>query len=147
MAEHFNLSRLLQISLKISAIEADCEIWQSPQNHRKGGLIGFRGDYQLGSMGSDDARFIKWTIRQFIDLENVDGLVIDCTELTYEFGDDLSFSTLVPPRYQEIPTLVAVAPSCLDQYLYCVGKRDIRTSLEAALAEMDAHVRSLKSRI
>ncbi len=140
MTAKFDQNRLSAVSLDISDIHVRCQIWRSPRNHRKGGYVAFEGTYLHGSAGSDDARFIRWTLRQFLEVARVDGLVIDCTALIYEWGDDLSFSAA-----SELPFLVAINPDHSEAYLHAVNVRHHRASANAALAEMDDQIRTMKS--
>ncbi len=138
--QKFDSQRLSALSLEISAIRALCHTWRSPRNHRAGGLIAFDGRYQHGSAGADDARAIRWRLREFIELARVDGIVIDCTRLVYEWGDDLSFTTV-----GNVPMLVVLAHNQLEAYRYAINEDRIRLSLNAALEEMDSHIRGMKS--
>lgn len=147
MAQLFDQNRLMPTSLEISAICAECRTWRSPRNHRTGGLITFEGVYQHGSAGSDDARFIRWTLRQFLDLTAVDGLVIDCAGLDYQWGDDLSFNTRRSLDEDPLPTRIAISPDQAADYGYAVPDDWITPSREAALSEMDALLRAMKSRL
>lgn len=76
----------------ISAVEYSCSAWYAKKSRRAGGIITFRGEYRYGSSGTDDARYIKWKIQQFCDIDHpkIDGLIIDFRELDYRWGDDLS---------------------------------------------------------
>lgn len=141
-AQAFDRSRLCPVSLDISAITAQCHVWRSPRNHRCGGLIRFAGSYQHGSGGADDARYIRWTLRQFLELARVDGLVIDCTGLDYAWGDDLDF-----PVCGDLPFVVVVRPDQRGAYAYAVGETGLRTDLNAELAVMAEVVRTMKSRL
>lgn len=145
MAQLFDQNRLMPTSLVISAIRAECRTWLSPRNHRTGGLIAFEGLYQHGSAGSNDARFIRWTLRQFLDLTRVDGLVIDCTGLDYLWGDDLSFNTRQSLDEDPLPTLIAISPAQSAAYGYAVPDDWVTPSREAALSEMDALLRAMRS--
>jgi hypothetical protein len=115
---------------------------RSPRNHRCGGLIRFTGSYQKGSAGVDDARYIRWTLRQFLELAQIDGLVIDCTGLDYEWGDDLDF-----PVRSDLPFCVVVQPDQRQAYAYAVGESRLRTDMNAELAAMAETIRIMKSRL
>jgi hypothetical protein len=141
-AQAFDRSRLCPVLLEISAITAKCHIWRSPHNHRCGGLISFTGIYHHGSAGVDDARYIRWALRQFLELARVDGLVIDCTGLDYQWGDDLDF-----PVNGDLPFCVVVQPDQRQAYAYAVSDSALRTDLHAELAAMAEAIRAMKSRL
>ena len=103
---NFDLSKLEDVSLNISSVQCSCQRWDLRKIHRAGGLLTFTGTYLHGSAGSDDARFIRWRIDEFCDLGYpllIDGLVVDCRSLDYEWGDNLDFSPSNKPI--EFPTL------------------------------------------
>ena len=87
----FDLSKLQDVALDISPLKFRCRSWHVKKIHRTGGLITFFGRYRPGSAGSDDAMFIKWRINEFCDRDDpqIDGLVVDCRELDYTWGDNL----------------------------------------------------------
>jgi hypothetical protein len=142
--EKFKLNRLQPTALDMSEITANCRTWRSPRNHRKGGLVVFNGLYRLGSAGADDARFIRWTLRQFQELERVDAFVMDCRDLLYEWGDDMSFAMRQSLDYDEIPHVVVLNEAQQQAYSYAIGSTYHRTDLNAALVETDANLRAMK---
>ncbi|MCA9030834.1 MAG: hypothetical protein KDA66_08500 [Planctomycetaceae bacterium] len=141
----FDLLKLEDVSLEISTIQCSYQRWQLPRMHRAGGLVTFAGTYKHGSAGSDDARFIRWRINEFCDLGYpllIDGLVIDCRALNYEWGDDLYFAPSNKPI--DFPTLVVISDSQREAYSGILGNRDLRFDLNAALAEMTELFRQMK---
>lgn len=138
----FDRSRLRPISLQISAINVQCHVWQSPRNHRSGGLISFSGAYQHGSAGVDDARYVRWTLGQFLELARVDSLVIDCTALDYQWGDELSC-----PVNDELPFCVVVRADQQAAYAYAVGADQLQTDVNLALYAAAETIRAMKSRL
>ena len=138
----FDRSRLCPVLLEISEITAQCHIWRSPRNHRCGGLISFSGRYQYGSAGIDDARYIRWTLRQFLELARIDGLVIDCTKLEYVWGDDLDF-----PVDTDLPHRIIVPADQQDAYAHAVDKGRLGMDLDKELYKMAETIRTMKSRL
>jgi hypothetical protein len=57
------------------------------------GIVKFSGFYGIGSNGSDEAFFINFMMDLFCAYENLDGMIVDLSDLDYEWGDDLSIST------------------------------------------------------
>jgi hypothetical protein len=143
--EKFDQIRLQPTALDISKVTANCMIWRSPRNHRKGGLVVLNGLYRLGSDGADDARFIRWTLRQFQELERVDAIVIDCRDLSYEWGDDLSFEMRQSLDTDEIPLIVVLNEAQQRAFSYAIGPTYHRLDFNAGLVEMDATLRAMKS--
>ena len=141
----FDLSRLEDVSLEISSIQGSFQRWQLPKIHRAGGLATFVGTHKHGSAGSDDARFIRWRIDEFCDLGYpllIDGLVVDCRNLNYEWGDNLDFTPSNKPI--EFPTLVVIAESQREAFSGILGDSDLRFDLDQALAEMTEIFRQMK---
>ena len=138
----FDLIRLYPVLLEISEINVECHVWRSPRNHRRGGLISFSGRYQPDSAGADDARYIRWTLRQFLDLVHVDGLVINCTKLDYESGDDLNFIIS-----SNIPYRVVVQADQRTAFAGVVDPKRLGTDLDAELTAMADAIRNMKSRL
>src|SRR5262245_5866442 len=137
----FEMNRLADAPLDISRIGYDCKVWKSRRNHRCGGLITFRGEYLPGSAGKDDARFICWRLREFYERSRPDGLVVDCRELNYTWGDDLSFPDREPDRTGHFPLLIVLRPEQQDAYSYAISREKQRFDLLAALSEVDEAIR------
>ena len=140
----FDLKRLHDAPLDVSEIRCECKVWDSRRNHRRGGLVTFRGVYRPGSAGTDDARVIRWRMRQFYELYGVSGVVIDCRELDYVWGDDLDFP--VPDllhRTETFPLLVILRPEQVEAYQLHPEER--RHDLHAALADVSDAIRAMKS--
>ena len=140
----FDLSKLEHVSLDISAIQFSCQCWSIRKIHRTGGLITFRGDYRHGSAGADDARYIKWRIKEFCDLtpQHISGLILDCRALNYEWGDDLYLDAVGKPL--GFPTLVVLNESQRESFSYAVRSDQMRFDLTEALAEMNDVFRGMK---
>jgi hypothetical protein len=141
----FDLGRLTDAPLGVSRIGCECKVWKVRKNHRTGGLVTFRGAYRPGSAGTDDARFIRWKLGEFYELYTVDGLVVDCRELDYTWGDDLDFSGRQPNRADDFPLLVVLRPEQQEAYAYAVAREKHRHDLLGALAEVDEAIRIMKS--
>lgn len=142
----FNMYSLVDVSLEISDLKFICQIWENVKLHRRGGLISFLGTYRKGSLGNDDGKFIQWKIDEFVDLDfpfNVDGLVIDFTNLEYNGGEVLS-SKSSNPCYEDIPILTVVIPEKKEIFANALGEDNLRCDIKAALAEMDEILKAMK---
>ena len=144
----FDLNRLRDAPLDVSEIRCECEVWDSRRNHRRGGLVTFRGSYRPGSAGADDARLIRWRLGQFYELYDVSGVVVDCRELDYVWGDDLGFPA--PDLLDQsgpFPMLVVLRPEQAEAYSHALNAGERRHDLPGALAEVAEAVRLMKSRL
>jgi hypothetical protein len=139
----FNLDRLRDVSLAISKLTCDCRVWKSPRNRRVGGLIVFRGHYPPGSAGKDDALWIKWRLDEFYELTRFDGLVVDCRELDYTWGDDLHLRPRARELPDDFPFLLVIAPEQQEAFAYTEPRDYHRFELLTALAELDERLRGL----
>src|SRR5207248_4626508 len=118
----FDVRRLIDARLDISRIACSCQTWKSHHNHRIGGLVTLRGLYHPGSAGADDARFIKWKLDEFYDLYRVDGLVVDCRELDYTWGDNLSLQPSASHRRDHLPLLLVLRLEQQEAIAYAVPR-------------------------
>lgn len=141
---HFEIARLSDAPLHTSRITCECKTWQLRKNHRTGGLLVFRGVYPPGSAGADDARYIRWLLSEFYAMHHPDGLVVDCRELDYVWGDDLSFPAPEATKADRCPLLIVLRPEQQDAFDYAVSRSEQRLDLEQALAEVDEEVRDMK---
>jgi hypothetical protein len=139
------MERLTDALLHVSGITCEGKVWRSRRNHRTGGLFVLRGIYPPGSAGKDDARYIHWLLSEFYTQHRPDGLVLDCRELEYTWGDDLDFSTPDPIKADRFPLLVVLRPEQQEAFAYAAPREQHRLDLMAALAEMDEAVRGMKS--
>jgi hypothetical protein len=137
------MSRLRDASLNISKINCQCQTWKSRRNHRSGGLVAFFGEYKSGSAGTDDACMIRWKLQQFYEVYNVDGVVIDCRQLQYDWGDDINFPS--PEPLESFPMLLVIDKDQSEAYEYAMDRELQRFHLEGALAEMSETIRIMKS--
>jgi hypothetical protein len=129
----------------VSGITCKGNVWRSRRNHRTGGLVALRGVYPPGSVGKGDARYIRWLLSEFFVLHRPDGLVLDCRELDYVWGDDLDFPMPDPLKADHFPRLVVLRPEQLEAFAYAVPREQHRLDLLAALAEIDEAIRDMKS--
>ncbi len=143
--EEFRMERLSDAPLHASLITCEGKVWRSRRNQRIGGLVALRGVYPSGSAGKDDARYIRWLLREFYTLHCPDGLVVDCRELEYVWGDDLDFPKREPEKADRFPLLVLLRPEQQEAFAYAVSRADHRLDLQAALAEVDEAIRAMKS--
>jgi hypothetical protein len=145
MTGSFPMERLSDTPLHVSGITCEGKVWRSRRNHRAGGLVVLRGVYPTGSAGMDDARYICWLLSEFYALHRPAGLVLDCRELEYIWGDNLDFPTPAPIKADRFPLLVVLRPEQQEAFAYAVPREQHRVDLSAALAEMDEVIRGMKS--
>jgi hypothetical protein len=143
----FDHKRLIDAPIRTSVLTATSQIWHAPRNHRLGGLISFSGTYKTGSEGQDDASFIRRTLLEFYELYPVNGLVIDCRNLDYEWGDGLDFPNRSILIDEQIPLLVVLHAQQAAAYRYAVSERCHRSDLDRAMFEMSEVIRLMKSRL
>ena len=79
----FNLDELSKIK---------CECFEIEYKNKKIGLISFDGIYKSGSAGKDDAFFITHKLQQFYESLDPFALIVDCTNLEYEWGDEFDLN-------------------------------------------------------
>jgi hypothetical protein len=70
----------------------------------------FSGEYRIGSGGKPDARFIAGMTRMAVAIWHPAALVLDLSELRYEWGDDMR--DLLPPSEGHMKSAVVVGPGC-----------------------------------
>jgi hypothetical protein len=140
----FSLERLVDAPMHVSRITCEAKTWHKWKNHRTGGLIVFLGVCPYGSAGADDARYIDWLLSEFYQLHRPDGLVIDCRELEYTWGDDLDFPRPEFLSAESFPLLVVLRPEQQEAYAYAVAREDHRLDLHAALSDVDEALRVMK---
>lgn len=143
----FDFARLIDAPLNTSTLKATSQIWHSSRNHRSGGFVSFTGRYKSGSDGRDDAQFVHRTLQSFYELYPVDGIVIDCRQLDYEWGDDLDFPNRSVFRDKQIPLLVVLEIPQSSAFRYAIDQSCHRFNLEEALAEISEAIRTMKSRL
>lgn len=141
----FPMERLSDAPLHVSRITCEGKVWRLRRNHRIGGLLTLRGIYPRGSAGADDARYIRWLLSEFYILHQPDGLLLDCREFDYVWGDDLAFPTPEPQRSDDFPLLVVLRPEQQEAFDYAVGRDHQRLDLLGALGEMDVLLRGMRS--
>lgn len=142
----FNPNALCAVSLAISDVSCDCRVRDSSHGRRVGGLITFRGRYHPGSAGKDDARWIKWRLNEFYDLTRFDGLVVDCQELDYTWGDDLHLRPDARSLPDNFPFLLVIRAEQEEAFAYSEPRQYHRFDLMMALAEIDGQLRAMRER-
>ena len=55
-------------------------------------IVSFKGQYRLGSSGSPDAGFIKGFVKTGVEVFDPFELVVDLTDLEYQWGDDIDLT-------------------------------------------------------
>jgi len=143
--QRFDIRRLVDSPLEVSRITCEFKTWRSQRNHRTGGLAAFRGIYAPGSAGKNDARQIQTLLQEFYHAHRPDGLVLDCRELEYTWGDDLDFPENEPVRTERFPLLIVLRREQQEAYAYAISRELHRNDLENALAEIDEAIRGMKS--
>jgi hypothetical protein len=141
----FNLDRLQGVSLLISEVACDCQTWKCPRNHRVGGLVSFRGHYLPGSAGKDDALWIKWRIDEFYELARLDGLVVDCRDLDYTWGDDLHLRPRSRRVSDDFPFRLVIRPEQQEAFTFTESRDRHRFDVSTALAEIDNLLRDMRA--
>jgi hypothetical protein len=133
---------LCEVSLDISAITCVCQSWELPRYHRIGGLVTYRGHYRPGSAGKHDALWIKWRLNEFYELARLDGLVVDCRELDYTWGDDLDLRP--SPRHlpEDFPFRLVIRSEQQEAFAFVESREWHRFDLTTALAEVHEKLRS-----
>lgn len=133
-----------EVSLNVSGIACECRVWESRRNQRAGGLVTFRGHYRPGSAGKDDALWLKWRLDEFCELVRPNGLVVDCRELDYTWGDDLHLR----PRSRRLPNAslyrLVIRPEQQEAFAFAEPRECHRFELSAALAEVHAALQLLR---
>ena len=133
-----------EVSLNLSGIVCACRVWESRRSQRVGGLIAFRGHYRPGSAGKDDALWLKWRLDEFYELARPDGLVVDCRELDYTWGDDLHLR----PRSRRLPDVfpyrLVIRPEQQEAFAFAEPRPCHRFDPAVALAEVHAELQSLR---
>lgn len=133
-----------EVSLSISDIACNCLVWELRHNQRIGGLVVFRGHYRPGSAGYDDALWLKWRLDEFYELARPDGLVVDCRELDYTWGDNLHLrprSELLSDRF---PYRLVIRPEHQQAFAFAEPRECHRFELAVAIAEVDAELQTLR---
>jgi hypothetical protein len=132
------LPRLIPVDLEhISQLQYSCFQWTIPKRRVLAGLIRFEGIYQSGSLGADDALFIKWRVNEFCEYPNpgrIYGLIVDFRSLQYEWGDDLD----IPAerlRVGDWPIRIVVTPERANSFRSWLGD-EVRVDLRTAFEEI-----------
>lgn len=125
-------------SLDISDIKYSCYVKYINKHKITVGLIKFTGKYKYGSAGADDATFIKWKINEFCDSAYpfpVHSLLIDLTDLDYEWGDDLDIN---PQRLSEhnFPFLIIINEKHRESYEGVLDRHKLRTDFSESIDEI-----------
>src|SRR5262245_8717794 len=140
--------RLEAVTLDVSMLTCQCYVWSVPRTQILAGLVVFHGLYRPGSAGSDDARFIRWRIRELCELRlpsSIEGLLVDFRDMAYEYGDNLSVDDN-PLDDDGQPIRVVVQPSQIEAFRGVIGDHRLRTDLEEAAAEVSDILRGLRFR-
>lgn len=93
--------------------EVQCRYYYAKSGFYTIGVIKFTGHYRMGSAGNPDANFMHAMIAALLIALYPDGLVIDLSELRYEWGDMLE--AILPNedgtyRDDNCPAVVVVGP-------------------------------------
>ncbi|TQV88273.1 hypothetical protein [Aliikangiella coralliicola] len=134
----FDLSKLSEGSVDISEIKVTFQLWK--EKNSVGALIKISGKYGYGSDGAADAKFISWRVGEILDHPEywIRGVVIDISELEYEWGDDID----VEPG-KDIPYLVFLNEHNSEAYSFFIDKTKMRFHLRTALAEIKDKIKKI----
>ena len=93
--------------------EIQCRYYKARSDRYTIGVIEFSGHYRMGSAGNPDANFMKAMVAAGFAALDPDGLVIDLSELKYDWGDMLE--AILPNEdgnygAEQFPTAVVVGP-------------------------------------
>ncbi|WP_377155700.1 hypothetical protein ACFJIX_26900 [Roseateles sp. UC29_93] len=87
------------------------------------GFVRFRGIYRPGSEGLDDAVLIGRVLNMFSVMTDPDGMVVDLSDLDYQYGNDLQVGTY-KFRGARSPIVVIAKPNQVDAYrgagIHCI---------------------------
>lgn len=81
---------------------------RSPFRHTL--IARFIGEYRDGSSGHPDAVFIAGMLRMAVELWRPAGVVLDLSDLRYQWGDEMHW--LLPPDVHGRKIAVVVGPKC-----------------------------------
>ncbi len=135
----FDLGKLNEVSIDISDLKITYQIWV--EGGRTGLLLKIAGKYGHGSDGADDAKYIRWKIREIFDHPDIfiNGMVVDLSEFEYEWGDDIDID---PPKFK-VPFLVFLNKESQGKYSYFVETDKMRFHLRTALAEINDEIKKI----
>jgi len=134
-----------QVSLDVSGISYQCRVWEVRASRRVGGLIEFRGHYPPGSAGKAHALWIKWRLDEFFEATRFDGLVVDCRELDYTWGDDLHLrprSRWLPDGY---PYRLVIRPEQQDAFAFAEPRESHRFEVSVAVSEVHGQMQARRN--
>jgi hypothetical protein len=121
------------VTLSISEIEARYYSGSISSSNRRVGLIQFRGYYRRGSEGAPDGMWIGWQIDEFCDYVRPFALIVDFSELDYEWGDDLFVQPLNAVRG---PIRIVVRGDRMSTFKGVLNEGKLRENLHAAFEEI-----------
>jgi hypothetical protein len=121
------------ISLDISPLRVRCYRWSSTVTGRVSGAISISGHYARGSDGKLDGMWISWQVDHLCEFLNPHSLLVDLSELDYEWGDDLFLQPTEPLDGQ---LRVVISPARYAAFRGVLGDRDLRTDRALALTEL-----------
>jgi hypothetical protein len=99
----------------------------------------FSGDYRDGSAGKPDARFIAGMTRMGVAIWHPAALILDLSELRYEWGDDLG--EILPPGGKHLRSAVVIGPGCaraIATLLWGVNTQKAATEAEFIFDNLEA---------
>src|SRR5690348_9516372 len=117
MCSHCGAFKLSEMKLKPVRIEEYTKLCYEFQLEATGRnpvcctlIAKFIGDYRDGSSGHPDAVFMVGMLRMAVDLWRPAGVVLDLSELRYDWGDEMYW--LLPPEVNGKKAAVVVGPKC-----------------------------------
>lgn len=135
-----NLPKLVDISLDISNLVFEYRCWEVGKTHKIGAIVKIQGIYRPGSAGKNDATVIQWRLNEFYDLVRFHGLVVDCRELQYQWGDDLILQPTGPGTLSAFPFRLIIHPEQQEAFAFVETAENHRFDIEAAIAEIHSQL-------
>ena len=75
------------------------------------GFLQIIGIYKYGGLGNQDAEFIQQEVNSMLNDKNINGLVVDFTQMSYEWGNAI-FNTLNTLYSSKVPCSVIYSEKC-----------------------------------
>ncbi|PQO35112.1 ankyrin repeat domain-containing protein [Blastopirellula marina] len=103
----FDLHAMSDVQVRFSTGEIECEDYS-----RTILVIHFQGTYGIGSAGNDDALYMTVIGNAGIEAIRPDGVILDMSQLHYEWGDMLDSVLGIGDRSDSQSSAVVVGPDC-----------------------------------
>lgn len=122
---HFSKPQLFKYESENVSVCSELFYWN--KNDKKLFLLKFKGDYPHGSQGANEGKYIGRKIRELVRDFNPVGLIIDFSELVYEWGDDIE---IYPWQFKkpDQPIQFIFSEKQIPQFRHKLRKDEIRIS-------------------